>query len=60
MCPYLWGQLSHHLTNVAWAEAYTSVPSRILIHAARLAITDMGRKLGTVPLGEAVSPSNTM
>jgi len=27
-------RVSSHLTHVAWAEAYTSVPSGILIHPA--------------------------
>ena len=46
--------------NVAWAEAYLRTKWH-LDPSSRLATTDIGRKLGAVPLrGGAGSPSNTM
>jgi len=59
--PFFGGELGPIYHNVAWAEADLGTkwhldPSR------RLATTDMGRKLGAVPVwgGGAGSPSNTM
>ena len=58
--PLLGGELGPYLTQCAWAEAYLRTKWH-LDPSSRFATTDMGRNLGTVPLGGgAVSASNTM
>ena len=58
--PLLVGELGPYLTQCAWAEAYLRTKWH-LDPSSRFATTDMGRNLGTVPLGGgAVSASNTM
>jgi len=43
------GELGPHLTQYGWAEAYLRTKWH-LDPSSRLATTDMGRKLGAVPL----------
>jgi len=58
--PFLGGELCPYLTQCRLGEAYLRTKWH-LIPSSRFATTDMGRKLGAVPLiGGAGSSSNTM